>query len=253
MPLTPASIRLETARCMRRFRFRVGDEIRRLRLDAGVTLTELSTGTGLDRSHLRRIESGEAVASVEALMAIGIALGAELSLRYFAGIGPRLVDRFQAPMIEGFLPRLSSRWYAQLEVPVTTPSRGVVDAALLDRPRRLVVASEFQSEFHRLEQQIRWNAEKADGLASRMTDEHGGSAWDSSRLLVVRSTAATRSIARQYEATLRAAYPSSTRDVIAALTSTAAPWPGPGIVWMTVDGGRARLLEVPPRGVRLGR
>ena len=253
MPLTAAAVRLETDRYVRRSRFRVGDEIRRLRLDAGVTLTELSLVTGLDRSHLRRIESGEAGASIEGLTAIGIALGAELSLRFFAGIGPRLVDRFQAPMIEGFLPRLASRWSPRLEVPVTTPTRGVVDAALVDRQARLVVASEFQSEFHRLEQEIRWSAEKSDGLGSRMSDEDGGAPWTASRLLVVRSTTATRSVARQFEATLRAAYPAKTRDVIAALTSAVAPWPGPGIVWMSVEGGRGRLLEGPPRGVRLGR
>jgi transcriptional regulator with XRE-family HTH domain len=253
MPLTVASIRLETDRLMRRHRLRIGDEVRRLRLDAGVTLTELSNATRLDRSHLRRIESGEAVASIEALTAIGVALGAELSLRFFAGVGPRLADRFQAPMIEAFLPRLASRWMTRLEVPVTTPSRGVVDAALIDAAARLAVASEFQSEFHRLEQQIRWNAEKSDGLGSRLIGEGGGGPWNVSRLLVVRSTTSTRAIAQQYEATLRAAYPARTRDVIAALTSAVSPWPGAGIVWMTVEGGRGHLLEGPPRGVRLGR
>ena len=196
---------------------------------------------------------GAAVIESLGVSAIGIALGAELSLRFFAGIGPRLVDRFQAPMIEGFLPRLASRWSPRLEVPVTTPTRGVVDAALVDRQARLVVASEFQSEFRRLEQEIRWSAEKSDGLGSRMSDEDGGAPWTASRLLVVRSTTATRSVARQFEATLRAAYPAKTRDVIAALTSAVAPWPGPGIVWMSVEGGRGRLLEGPPRGVRLGR
>jgi transcriptional regulator with XRE-family HTH domain len=113
---------------MRKLRLAVGEEIQRLRLDAGITLTELSAVTCLDRSHLRRIESAEATASVEALVAIGVALGADLSLRYFAGTGPRLVDRFQAPMVEEFLRRLSPRWSTRLEVPVETPRRGVVDA-----------------------------------------------------------------------------------------------------------------------------
>jgi hypothetical protein len=62
-----------------------------------------------------------------------------------------------------------------------------------------------------------------------------------------------REIARRYEATLRTAYPARTRDVIAALTTPSAPWPGAGIVWMRVEGGVATLLDDPPRGVRLGR
>lgn len=253
MSVTAASVGRETDRRLPRLRLKLGDELRGLRLEAGITLTELSRATSIDRSHLRRLEMGVATPSLEALVAIGTALGADLSLRYFTGVGPRLVDRFQAPMIEGFLPNLSARWSARLEVPVETPRRGVVDAALTDPTARLVIASEFQSEFRRLEQEIRWNAEKADGLAARMADEDGGRPWSGSRLLVIRSTAATRAVARQFEATLRAAYPARTRDVLDALTTPTAVWPGPGIVWMVVERGKGRLLEGPARGARVGR
>lgn len=146
MALTSSYVRLEADRHIRRLRLRVGDEIRSLRLDAGVTLTELSHITKVDRSHLRRIEAGEASASIDALVAIGVALGADLSLRYFAGIGPRLVDRFQAPMVEALLPRLDRRRTVRLELPVDTPRRGVIDAALIDRVDSLAIAGEFQSE-----------------------------------------------------------------------------------------------------------
>jgi hypothetical protein len=47
---------------------------------------------------------------------------------------------------------------------VSKPARRVVDAALLDWDQPLAIATEFQSEFRRVEQQIRWNNEKADGL-----------------------------------------------------------------------------------------
>jgi transcriptional regulator with XRE-family HTH domain len=253
VPVTAASVKLETGRRMRRIRIHVGDDVRRLRLDAGVTLSELAAVTGIDRSHLRRIESGDAMASVDALAAVGVALGADLGVRYFPGAGPRLVDRFQAPMIEGFLPELDDRWSVRLEVPVTTPHRGVIDAALTEREARLVVAGEFQSEFRRLEQEIRWSNEKADGLGARSAEEDPDVRWSISRLLVVRSTTTTRDVARRYEATLRAAYPARTRDVLEALTTSAASWPGAGIVWMRVERGRGALLDGPPRGVRLGR
>jgi transcriptional regulator with XRE-family HTH domain len=251
MAITPAYVRRESDRQCRRLRQRIGDDARRLRLDAGVTLTELSAITGVDRSHLRRIEAGTASPSLEVLTAIGVALGGDPSFRYFAGSGPRLVDRFQAPMIEGFIPLLHRRWSPRLEVHVG-PARGVVDMALMDRAASLAVAGEFQSEFRRLEQQLRWANEKADGLASRLVEEADITLRDVSRLLVVRSTATTREVARRYEATLSVAYPARTADVVRSLTDSL-PWPGPGIVWMRLDGSRAELLDGPPRGVRLGR
>jgi hypothetical protein len=71
-------------------------------------------------------------------------------------------------------------------------------------------------------------------------------------LLVLRSTSELRALASTFEATLHAAYPSRTGDVVDALTGTS-PWPGPGIVWIRLDGSKAELLPGPPRGVRLGR
>ena len=253
MAITARTVRLESDRRVRRFWVHAGDEIRSLRLDAGVTLTELAAVTDIDRSHLRRIEAGAASASVEALVTIGVALGADLSARYFAGSGPRLVDRFQAPMMEGFLGQLHARWLSRPEIRVATPVRGVVDLTLIDRLAALAVASEFQSEFRRLELQIRRNSDKADGLAARLAEEPGTHSMTVSRLLVVRSTTNTREVARHYEATLAAAYPAKVHDVLSALTTASAPWPGPGLVWMRLEGGTAQLLDGPPRGVRLGR
>jgi transcriptional regulator with XRE-family HTH domain len=254
MAITQAAVRRETDLRVRRSRLRVGEEIRRLRLDAGLTLTELGAATGIHRSHLTRIEAGVATPSLDTLVAIGVALGADLSLRYFAGADPRVVDRFQAPMVECFLRMLDPRWSVRLEVPVLTPVRGVVDAALVDRVTPTAVATEFQSELHRVEQQLRWNTEKAEGLADRLAeDRSAGPTLVVSRLLVLRSKSATREIARRYEATLRTAYPASARDVIEALTTPSCPWPGPGIAWMRLERGIATLLEAPPRGVRLGR
>ena len=244
----------ETSRRIRRLHLQLGEEIRRLRLDAGLTLTELGAVVGVHRSHLARMEAGQAAPSLEVLTATSVALGADLSVRFFSGAGPRLVDRFQALMIEGLVRRLHPRWSVRLEVPVTHPARGIVDAALIDRLSPVAVASEAQSELRRLEQQIRWSNEKADGLAARLAQEAVPAAGPAvSRLLILRSTSFTREIARRYEATLSVAYPARSVDVIRARTTASAPWPGAGIVWTRVTGGTADLLEHPPRGVRLGR
>lgn len=225
-----------------------------MRLDVGLTLTELGDVVSVNRSHLARIEAGSAKASLDVLTAIGVALGADLSLRYFPGSGPRHHDRFQTPMLETVLSVLDPRWRTEVEVPVTQPSRGVIDLVLKDRSSPVVVAAELQSELRRLEQQIRWTAEKADGLRQRLVgDSPSQAGLVVSRLLVIRSTVATRELARRYAATMTAAYPAHTEDVVNALTTPWSPWPGPGIVWVRIDGGRVSILGHPPRGVTVGR
>lgn len=254
MSISRTQVERETARRMRRSDVDTGDQLRRMRLDAGVTLAEVARIVDVHRSHVARIESGLARPSLEVLTAIGIALGADLSLRYFPGAGPRLHDRFQAVMVEAFLRELDPRWLVELEVPISQPSQGVIDIVLTDRHGPVTVAGEAQSELRRLEQQIRWSTEKADGLAQRL-DRDGPDPVrrNVSRLLILRSTVTTREIARRFGATLAGAYPARTEDVVRALTYPGAPWPGPGIVWMHVEGDRATLMRFPPRGVSLGR
>ena len=188
------------------------------------------------------------------MIAIGLALGADLSVRYFSGAGPRLHDRFQAAMVERVLRSLDARWSAAVEVPVTEPSRGVIDLVLTDRLSQVVVAVEVQSELRRLEQQLRWIAEKADGLSTRLADARRlANPGEVSRLLVLRSTVTTREIARRYETMLATSYPARTRDVIQALTTSTARWPGAGIVWMHIHGTDTTLMPHPPPHVSLGR
>lgn len=193
------------------------------------------------------MERGAAQPSMDLLERIAVALGADLGIRFFAGSGPRLHDRFQAPMIEALLRVVHERWTRELEV-VVGPGRGLIDLVLADRLTPAVIAVEAQSEIRRLEQQLRWAAEKADALADRYNPRR-----PVSRLLVLRSTTATRELARRYAASFAAAYPAKTVDVLAALTSSTAAWPGPGIVWVRLDNGQATLLSGPPRGVALGR
>lgn len=237
---------------MRRLALDLGGEIRRLRVDAGLTLSELAGVVGVHRSHIARIESASTRPSLEVLTAIGTALGADLSVRFFAGSGPRLRDRFQAPMIEALLRAIDARWAPDVEVAVNHPMRGVIDVVLIDRGRSIILATEVHSEIRRLEEQLRRAAEKADGLARRFNRDGQLRSGAVSRLLILRSTVTTREVARAYRATLEAAYPARTAACVDSLTSNA-PWPGPGIVWMQVAGGDATLMRFPPRGVELGR
>ncbi len=225
-----------------------------MRFEATLSLGGLAMVVGIHKSYLARIEAGQARPSLDVLTAIGVALGADLNIRYFPGAGPRLHDRFQAAMTETLLRSLDPRWRASVEVPVTHPSRGVIDVVLTDQSTRVAVACEVYSELRRLEQQVRWSAEKADGLARQIAVEAPDSPSRTvSRLLVLRSTVATREIARTFEATLVTAYPARAHDVFIALTSGHASWPGPGIVWMHQHGSETTLMPFPPPRVALGR
>jgi transcriptional regulator with XRE-family HTH domain len=251
MTRSRASNSRETQRRLRAIKRSIGTDLERMRIDSVTTLARLAEVAGVDRSFIGRIESGAANPSLETLTALGVALGADLSVRYYPGSGPRLTDRHQARMIEAILRVLAPPWRPSLEVPVTRPARGVIDLVLQRQDERILVAAEAYSDIGRLEQQIRWSADKANSLGSSHLVEHDPG-WSVSRLLILRSTSANRSLARSFEATLRAAYPASTRAAVTALAHGQA-WPGDAIVWVRIDGETTTVLDAPPRGVAVGR
>lgn len=254
MPPVKTTVASDAAVHLRSLERRIGDQVRELRLDAGISQAALADVIGAHPATISRIEAGRAHASVGVLARIGIALGADLGVRYFSGVRPRLRDRFQSLMIETLLASLDGRWRASLEVPVATPNRGVIDIVLDDDRSPTTVCTEAHSQITRLEQVIRWSQEKAAGFAAtRAAADPAPVEPTVSRLLLVRSTIDTRALAADFASTLRVAYPARVEEVVAALTTPTAPWPGPGIAWIQIDGPRARLLPGPPRGVALGR
>src|SRR5829696_2052421 len=152
-------------------------------------------------------------------------------------------------MAEALLTVLDQRWLARPEVGVSRPVRGVIDLVLSNRGGD-VVAIELQGELRRVEQQVRWSGEKADSLASA-----SGWPWRATadarvnRLLVLRSSSATRSVVRSMPGYFRASYPADERDAYEALTSGSGRWPGNALLWASVDGERTRILRGAPRGV----
>ena len=102
MTISRTEVARETARRMRRIGLQCGEDIRRLRGDAGVSLTELASVVGVHRSHIGRIEANQVQPSIAVLTAIGCALGADLSVRFFAGSGPGCTTDFRL-MVEQVL------------------------------------------------------------------------------------------------------------------------------------------------------
>lgn len=227
---------------------RIGLELRTLREDAGLSQRSVARAAGISPSHLSGIEAGTAGPSVDVLMRLATVLGADLSVRLFPTTGPLIRDHLQVPMSEELIGRLHPRWHATPEVPVYRPVRGVIDVILQDRDRPDTVSTELHSQLRRVEQQVRWATQKADAVAA-LPEQLGRR---TSRLVVLRNTAAMRDVVRAASATLGAAYPARTCDAVGALTEDTA-WPGAAIAWMNVGGGVARLLGGPPRGIQVGR
>ncbi|MFN8630986.1 MAG: helix-turn-helix transcriptional regulator [Chloroflexota bacterium] len=217
-------------------------EIERACADAGISLRELARASGVDSGFIARILSCQVRASLDTYAKLAIPLGLDLAAHLYTNTGPAIRDRHSAPMLEALLETLHVRWRPATEVAVSRPSRGWIDVALHDRHARIIVAGELQSEIHRVEQLVRWHAEKAASLPSWSGWPRLDEPPEISQLLVVRRTRATRAIVADFAGQLRVAYPAHPDDALAALATPAAPWPGPALVWAAVDQGRARLL-----------
>jgi transcriptional regulator with XRE-family HTH domain len=217
------------------------EDLVRAREDAGISRTSLAAAAGVARRYLDEIEAGEARPSIEMYQRLAIALGADLSTRIYPNTGPAIRDRHQARIAELALTIAHRRWDRFGEVKVWRPSRGWIDLVFHDPMEHVVIATEIQSELRRLEQLVRWSAEKAEGLPSWDGWGQLGDDPAISRLLLVRRTRGTVAVAREFERQLRLAYPAHPDDALASLTGTA-PWPGPAMVWVVLDGARTRFV-----------
>ena len=232
-----ATVRRRVAELYRR----IGEDVRQLREDAGLSRLALARAAGVSVAYVGRNEDVGERPSHETQVRLGLVLGADLTTRLYPNTGPLIRDRHQARMLEGLLGQLHPRWHPHTEVAVRRPSRGWIDVVLHEQREAVAVASELQSELRRLEQIIRWSAEKAASLPS--WDDWGrlGPEPRIERLLVVRRTRATRETATSFANQLRAAYPAHPDDALAALTGVA-PWPGAALVWSVLDALGARLV-----------
>jgi transcriptional regulator with XRE-family HTH domain len=223
----------------------IGEDIRRLRGDAGITRRGLAAAAGVDPSYLGRIELGTARPSLETCARLALALGADLSSRLYPNTGPLIRDHHQGAIAQSLIAVAHPSWKRLAELAVRRPSRGWIDLGLHHESQRILVATEIQSELRRLEQLIRWSEEKAASVPS----------WDGwtrlgepsiSRLLVVRETRATTETAREFRRLLRTAYPADPEDALASLTRGDG-WPGPALLWAVRERGadRYRILARP--------
>jgi transcriptional regulator with XRE-family HTH domain len=232
----------EARRVATRLHRGLAEDIHRLREDAAVTRAQLADVAGIDLSFLCRLEDGRERPSLDTYAKLSAALGADLSARFYPNTGPAIRDRHQARILEALLASLHPRWRAFPEVAVRRPSRGWIDVVLHDERGECLVATEIQSDLRRLEQLLRWFPEKVAALPSWEGWGRLGPTGEPTRLLIVRSTSATRAIGREFARQLASSYPAHPADAIAALSGTA-QWPGPALVWAELEPARVRLIS----------
>lgn len=252
-PVSRTSLRTANGRKTREINRAVVLDIDRLRRDAGMSIRRLAQEASVDAGYLSQVLAGSRSPSTGVLVALTTVLGADLSIRVYPTTGPTVRDGIQARIGEELLRIAAPTWRRSIEVPVYRPARGFIDIVFDEPLQSVAVATEIQSRIDRVEQQVRWAQDKAQSLPSSEMWRFIDQERSISRLLVLRSTQATREIARRFGATLAAAYPATTGDVFKALTVPGTPWPGPGVLWADVWGGEVRVLDRPPRGVALGR
>lgn len=225
-PLFERTVRRLLERSNRAF----GEDVARLRDDAGITRLQLALAAGLSDSYLAKVEAGTTQPSAETGIRLGLALGADFSRRLYPTTGPTIRDRHQTPIAEAMLAVTHRRWRRFVEVGVRRPSRGWIDLGLHSPAEHVFIAAEIQSDLHRLEQLVRWSDAKAESVASWEGYAQLGDAPVVSKLLLVRETRSNRVIAREFRRVLRTAYPADPVDALASLNGMD-PWPGAALLW----------------------
>lgn len=221
-----------------------GEDVRRLRADAGVSQRALARFAGVDQSQVARIEAGRARPSLATCQRLSLGLGSDLSVRLFPNTGPPIRDRHQARIVEALTTDLSRRWRTWPEVGVRQPVRGWIDAVLADLAAGDVIATEIVSAIGRFEQLLRWSSAKSEALPSALAWPFGIEEPRLSRLLIVRSTAANRAILDGLRASCEAAFPADPWQAHAALFAEAS-WPGAALLWAREHEGRFRIAATP--------
>lgn len=224
----------------------MAEDVRRAREDAGISQRALSRAAGASSATVSALERGTYDPATEVQARVGEALGTGLGVRFFPGTDPLLRDHVQAATVEALLREQHVRWSPTAEVWVTRPVRGVIDLALEPADaREPLVATEAQSELRRLERQIRWAQAKAAALEQARVRSV-------SRRLLLRNTRRTRTVVAEHTRSMAIAYPVPAAEAYAALTDDL-PWPGPALLWVDLDRGRARIRSTPPRNITVGR
>jgi transcriptional regulator with XRE-family HTH domain len=186
----------------------LGRALRDARLGAGLSQQTVARRTGTSQAGLSRTERGRRSATLDDLAVLASAVGLDLVVRLFPGPDPvrdlahvRLLARLQVE-----LPGLE--WSTEVPLPIPGDQRAI-DAVVQVSGSR--VGFELETRLVDAQSLVR-------RLALKQRD-----AGLTAMVLVLPDTRSNRTALAASAATLRAAFPRSTREVVAALRAGQAP------------------------------
>jgi transcriptional regulator with XRE-family HTH domain len=213
-------------RQLRRTCFGFGEELRSIRLRAGVSQAAVARAIGVSRSTICEIEAGDESPSLAVRARAAAALGATIRLAIYSGDRPLIRDAAQTALVEGLLRLADRTWKATVEAPVPGPGRRSVDVRLERGPE--VVLIEVESRLRAIEEIVR----ELHGKRAAVTEAAG----PDRRVHVVLALPATRhhrELVRALPLTIRAAFPVPSAELHRALTQPSLTWPGDAILWVS--------------------
>jgi transcriptional regulator with XRE-family HTH domain len=249
IPRSRRDARTPTGRMAAELRRRIGLDLRRMRVDAGLSIRTVAAAAKIDPSHLSLIERGLREPSLAVLAALQCA-----RVRY---------QRSPLPDDGAIDPRPSSggdrRNVDQESRPgVAAARRGSRSGpgARCDRPgpgqrRACRDRDPFAASKRRAADPLGWCQGRFPPLCRRVADALGrrsASGRQTPRHSFYQGESRHRSSSRRDVFAI--AYPGDSRAAREALTGTGA-WPGSSILWARVEGGHAELLQGRPRGLRV--
>jgi len=183
---------------------RLGEEVRIARMGAGLSLRELARLTSSSRSHLSRIERGEAPEiSLRSLAVVFTVLGMQLSARPFPD-GPPLRDVAHARLLSRFKARLHASIRMRTEVPLRGEHRRRAwDAELATTNETCKLEAET----------VLYDLQSLDRrIAHKMAEDHV-----ERLVLLVADTRRNRRVLREFHQLVNERYPLATREILAHL------------------------------------
>jgi transcriptional regulator with XRE-family HTH domain len=220
---------------------RFGRGIRALRVRRRWRQSDLAAASKVSRSQVGRIERGESRhLQLETVDRVAVAVGGstELLLRWNGEGLDRLLDHEHARLVEAVVRRLRALgWEVAVEVSFARfGERGSVDVLAFHPGRRALAVFEVKSVTPDMQAMLGGLDRKAR-LGPTIARERG---WDSvlvARILVLADTRTNRRRLDAHEATVRAALPAGTREVLRWLADPAPP--GLAGVWFLTDDPQA--------------
>ena len=212
-------------RQLRRTCTRFGEEIREIRLRAGVSQAALARASGVSRSVMCRMEQGDPDVSARIRARSVSALGADFRIAVYPAGAPLIHDAAHARIVEAVLDLCDPTWHPTVEAPVPGPGRRSTDIRL-DRGDQTVLM-EVETHVRALEAVIREGTGKQAAVAEVVP-----AGQQIHIVLVLPPTRHHRALVNAHPGIVAAAFPASDVGLSKALASPDVDWPGNGILWI---------------------